>query len=198
MNQFVERNFLKKKSTLNFRIYRVLSSESNASSLRRKNRRSRRVIRIGWGEDCPLLFVCTINYSLFHYPYSSVTRKVWTKRERERERGRKKIIKQILLLFLQSIHVFHSNKLVRFVRATYKGSRNVSKNASIPSWWNSEVVVGINVDETGSGTRVHLLSVKALYSSLSSIYIYIWSKRCTQGVWRVKRGKWWNTGSVEW
>lgn len=111
----------KKKNTLNFRIYRVLSSESNASSLRRKNRRSRRVIRIGWGEDCPLLFVCTINYSLFHYPYSSVTRKVWTKRERERERGRKKIIKQILLLFLQSIHVFHSNKLVRFVRATYKG-----------------------------------------------------------------------------
>lgn len=30
------------------------------------------------------------------------------------------------------------------------------------------------MDETGSGTRVHLLSVKALYSSLSSIYIYIY------------------------
>lgn len=84
--------------------------EKKESSIEESNRK-----------DSPLLFVCTINYSLFHYPYSSVTRKVWTKRERERERGRKKIIKQILLLFLQSIHVFHSNKLVRFVRATYKG-----------------------------------------------------------------------------
>lgn len=44
-----------------------------------------------------------------------------------------------------------------------------------------ENVIGINVDETGNGSRVHLFFVKALYSSL--LYIYInnaFGKRCDE------------------
>lgn len=65
----------------------LLSSEFNIASRRKKYRSE---------EDCPLLFVCIINYSFFHYPYSSVV----SNKESLR------IIKRILFLFLQSIPMF--------------------------------------------------------------------------------------------